>query len=111
MIWTTYKKCIIGHQDKIKPNFNIKYYRSGDSDKVNLECNSTGCLIGWGVGAFPIEEIPIGNDLRWFCLVNLAGQCYVWVSWQANGNSYLTENGIIQKTIRLMMQWEGINTY
>ena len=40
MIWTTYKKCIIGHQDKIKPNFNIKYYRGLLSDRKH-ECNST----------------------------------------------------------------------
>ena len=63
MIWTTYKKCIIGHQDKIKPNFNIKHYRELLSD-IKHECNSTGCLIGWGVGVFPIEEIPIGKRTK-----------------------------------------------
>ena len=41
-----------------EPNFNINYYREYNNDR-NHECNSTGCLIGWGVGAFPIEEIPI----------------------------------------------------
>ena len=51
---------LIENQDKIKPNFNIKYYRELLSDRKH-ECNSTGCLIGWGVGAFPIEEIPIGE--------------------------------------------------
>ena len=30
----TYKKCIIGHQDKIKPNFNIKYYREHSDTNV-----------------------------------------------------------------------------
>ena len=48
---------LIENQDKIRPNFNIKYYRGLLSDRKH-ECNSTGCLIGWGVGAFPIEEIP-----------------------------------------------------
>lgn len=48
---------LIENQDKIKPNFNIKYYRELLSDRKH-ECNSTGCLIGWGIGAFPIEEIP-----------------------------------------------------
>ena len=48
---------LIENQDKIKPNFNINYYRESINDR-NHECNSTGCLIGWGVGAFPIEEIP-----------------------------------------------------
>ena len=48
------------NQNKIKPNFNIKHYRELLSDRKH-ECNSTGCLIGWGVGAFPIEEIPIGK--------------------------------------------------
>ena len=47
---------LIENQDKIKPNFNIKHYR-GSNDR-NHECNSTGCLIGWGVGAFPIKEHP-----------------------------------------------------
>ena len=51
---------LIENQDKIKPNFNIKYYRKYNNNR-NHECNSTGCLIGWGVGAFPIEEIPIGK--------------------------------------------------
>ena len=51
---------LIENQDKIKPNFNIKDYRELLSDRKH-ECNSTGCLIGWGVGAFPIEEIPIGE--------------------------------------------------
>ena len=51
---------LIKNQDKIKPNFNINYYRGSNNDR-NHECNSTGCLIGWGVGAFPIEEIPIGK--------------------------------------------------
>ena len=51
---------LIENQDKIKPNFDIKYYRE-DNNNRNHECNSTGCLIGWGVGAFPIEEIPIGK--------------------------------------------------
>ena len=51
---------LIENQDKIKPNFNIKYYRELLSDR-NHECNSTGCLIGWGIGAFPIEEIQIGE--------------------------------------------------
>ena len=45
------------NQDKIKPNFNTKHYRELLSDRKH-GCNSTGCLIGWGVGAFPIEEIP-----------------------------------------------------
>ena len=49
------------NQNKIKPNFNIKHYRESINDNRNHECNSTGCLIGWGVGAFPIEEIPIGK--------------------------------------------------
>ena len=52
---------LIENQDKIKPNFNINYYRESINDNRNHECNSTGCLIGWGVGAFPIEEIPIGK--------------------------------------------------
>ena len=51
---------LIENQDKIKPNFNINYYREYNNVR-NHECNSTGCLIGWGVGAFPIEEIPIGE--------------------------------------------------
>ena len=38
MIWITYKKCIIGYQNKIKPNFNIKYYRELLSDRKH-ECN------------------------------------------------------------------------
>ena len=66
MIWTTYKKCIIWlieNQDKIKPNFNIKDYRSASNDR-NHECNSTGCLIRWDVGAFPIEEIPIRKQSK-----------------------------------------------
>ena len=57
---------LIENQDKIKPNFNIKYYRESINDR-NHECYSTGCLIGWGVGAFPIEEIPrdkIDNIIR-----------------------------------------------
>ena len=57
---------LIENQDKIKPNFNINYYRESINDR-NHECNSTGCLIGWGVGAFPIEEIPrdkIDNIIR-----------------------------------------------
>ena len=48
------------NQNKIKPKFIIKHYRGSNNDR-NHECNSTGCLIGWGVGAFPIEEIPIGK--------------------------------------------------
>ena len=46
-----------------EPNFNINYYREYNNDR-NHECNSTGCLIGWGVGAFPIEEIPIGKQSK-----------------------------------------------
>lgn len=58
---------LIENQDKIKPNFNIKHYRELLSDRKH-ECNSTGCLIGWGVGAFPIEEIPRNksNNIIWF---------------------------------------------
>lgn len=51
------------NQNKIKPNFNIKHYRGSNNDR-GYECNSTGCLIGWGIGAFPIEDIPIGKKSK-----------------------------------------------
>lgn len=57
---------LIENQDKIKPKFIIKHYRGSNNDR-NHECNSTGCLIGWGIGAFPIEEIPrnkLYNNIR-----------------------------------------------
>lgn len=89
---------LIENQDKIKPNFNIKGYRSASNDRVSLECNSTGCLIGWGVGAFPIEEIPrnkIDNTIRFneFSEVVL-GMYYYSDKWKFIFESewYLTEN-------------------
>ena len=63
---------LIENQDKIKPNFNIKYYRELLSDRKH-ECNSTGCLIGWGVGAFPIEEIPIGKRSKMILFSEFSG--------------------------------------
>ena len=63
---------LIENQDKIKPNFNIKYYRSASNDR-NHECNSTGCLIGWGVGAFPIEEITIGKKSKMILFSEFSG--------------------------------------
>ena len=55
------------NQNKIKPNFNIKHYRSANNDRV------TGCLIGWGVGAFPIEDIPIGERYKMILFSEFSG--------------------------------------
>ena len=63
---------LIENQNKIKPNFNIKHYRELLSDR-NHECNSTGCLIGWGVGAFPIEEIPIEKQSKMILFSEFSG--------------------------------------
>ena len=54
---------LIENQDKIKPNFNINYYREYNNGR-NHECNSTGYLIRWDVGAFSIEEIPIRKQSK-----------------------------------------------
>ena len=63
---------LIENQNKIKPNFNIKDYRELLSDRKH-ECNSTGCLIGWGVGAFPIEDIPIGERSKMILFGEFSG--------------------------------------
>lgn len=49
------------NKEKINPSFNIKHYREY-LDYKKHECNSTGCLIGWGVGAFPDKEILRNKD-------------------------------------------------
>lgn len=49
---------LMKNQEKIRPNFDISFFRSDWQDEVNHVCGSQGCLIGWGVGAFPYDELP-----------------------------------------------------
>lgn len=49
---------LYANQEMIEPKFNMSIYRLTDSDFYNHICGTQGCLIGWGVGAFPYEELP-----------------------------------------------------
>lgn len=53
---------LLDNQNKVKKSFNMNYFRKDYNDWKNHECNSVGCMLGWGVGAFPFKDIPLDTD-------------------------------------------------
>lgn len=53
---------LLDNQNKVKKSFSMNCFRKGIDDWKNHECNSVGCMLGWGVGAFPFKDIPLNTD-------------------------------------------------